>query len=78
MFASYCLRVNNLQLVQRGRSNIVNGHLKGALTVMCTNPEPLDPTGVFLERVSLRCSLALALISPAFTRAHTIIGVSLL
>ncbi|TLS25565.1 hypothetical protein PpBr36_07431 [Pyricularia pennisetigena] len=37
-------------LVQRGRSNIVEGHLKGALTVMCSNPEPLDSTGIFLER----------------------------
>lgn len=37
-------------LVQRGRSNIVEGHLKGALTVMRSNPEPLDSTGIFLER----------------------------
>ncbi|CCC10922.1 hypothetical protein SMACR_04151 [Sordaria macrospora] len=37
-------------LVQRGRSNLVDGHLKGALTIMCTNPEPLDSTSIFLER----------------------------
>jgi hypothetical protein len=46
------------QLVQRGRSNIVDGHLKGAMTVM-ENPdeESTDPTGVFLERVSIENSL---------------------
>jgi len=43
----------NHQLVQRGRSNIVDGHLKGALTIMVSNPEPSDPTAIFLERVSL-------------------------
>ncbi|KAL2024294.1 hypothetical protein VTK56DRAFT_8776 [Thermocarpiscus australiensis] len=37
-------------LVQKGHSNIVAGHLKGALTIMCTNPNPSDPTSVFLER----------------------------
>ncbi|RKU41497.1 hypothetical protein DL546_001642 [Coniochaeta pulveracea] len=37
-------------LVQNGRSNIVHGHLKGALAIMCSNPEPSDPTGIFLER----------------------------
>ncbi|KAK3948594.1 fungal-specific transcription factor domain-containing protein [Pseudoneurospora amorphoporcata] len=37
-------------LVQRGRSNLVDGHLKGALTIMCTNPEPSDSTSIFLER----------------------------
>ncbi len=39
------------QLVQKGRSNIVDGHLKGALTIMVSNPEPCDPTAIFLERV---------------------------
>ncbi|KAK4173573.1 fungal-specific transcription factor domain-containing protein [Triangularia setosa] len=37
-------------LVQKGRSNIVAGHLKGALTIMCSTDELLDPAGVFLER----------------------------
>ncbi|GAB1312899.1 Fungal-specific transcription factor domain-containing protein [Madurella fahalii] len=37
-------------LVQKGHSNIVAGHLKGALTVMCTMPDPSDSTSVFLER----------------------------
>ncbi|KXX73839.1 hypothetical protein MMYC01_209991 [Madurella mycetomatis] len=37
-------------LVQKGHSNIVAGHLKGALTVMCTIPDPSDSTSVFLER----------------------------
>ncbi|KAL2263533.1 hypothetical protein VTK26DRAFT_6352 [Humicola hyalothermophila] len=37
-------------LVQKGRSNIVAGHLKGALTVMGTIPDPSDSTSVFLER----------------------------
>nr|CAD11325.1 hypothetical protein [Neurospora crassa] len=37
-------------LVQRGRSNLVDGHLKGALTIMCTTPEPSDSTSIFLER----------------------------
>ncbi|KAL2265749.1 hypothetical protein VTJ83DRAFT_6849 [Remersonia thermophila] len=37
-------------LVQKGHSNIVAGHLKGALTIMDTVPGPEDPTSVFLER----------------------------
>lgn len=37
-------------LVQKGRSNIVAGHLKGALTIMCSTDDLLDPAGVFLER----------------------------
>ncbi|KAL0470459.1 fungal-specific transcription factor domain-containing protein [Neurospora intermedia] len=37
-------------LVQRGRSNLVDGHLKGALTIMCTHSEPSDSTSIFLER----------------------------
>jgi len=40
------------QLVQKGHSNIVAGHLKGALTIMGTEPDPADSTSVFLERVS--------------------------
>ena len=45
------MRTKTPQLVQRGHSNIVAGHLKGALTIMCTNPDPSDPTSAFLERV---------------------------
>ncbi|KAL2160825.1 hypothetical protein VTH06DRAFT_1022 [Thermothelomyces fergusii] len=37
-------------LVQKGHSNIVAGHLKGALTIMGTTPDPGDSTSVFLER----------------------------
>lgn len=42
------------QLVQKGRSNIVDGHLKGALTVMVSNSEAANPTAMFLERVRLQ------------------------
>ncbi|KAF7552004.1 hypothetical protein G7Z17_g4647 [Cylindrodendrum hubeiense] len=34
----------------KGRSNIVDGHLKGALTIMSNNETASDPTGIFLER----------------------------
>lgn len=37
-------------LVQRGCSNIVNGHLKGAMTVIKSGPLVSTPTGLFLER----------------------------
>ncbi|KAK4202556.1 fungal-specific transcription factor domain-containing protein [Triangularia verruculosa] len=37
-------------LVQQSRSNIVAGHLRGALTIMCSTDELLDPACVFLER----------------------------
>ncbi|KAK3315393.1 fungal-specific transcription factor domain-containing protein [Apodospora peruviana] len=50
ILAAIMLLVYYEVLVQKGRSNIVHGHLKGALTVMCTNPEPSDATSVFLER----------------------------
>ncbi|KAK3371174.1 fungal-specific transcription factor domain-containing protein [Lasiosphaeria ovina] len=50
ILAAIMLLVYYEVLVQKGRSNIVSGHLKGALTIMCTNPEPSDPTSVFLER----------------------------
>jgi hypothetical protein len=40
------------QLVQRGNSNIVNGHLKGAMTIMRCGPQVITPTTLFLERVS--------------------------
>ena len=39
-----------MQLVQRGSSNIVNGHLKGAMTVLASGPRVSTPTGQFLER----------------------------
>jgi len=37
-------------LVQRGSSNIVNGHLKGAMTIIKSGPQITTPTTVFLER----------------------------
>ncbi|KAF4627542.1 hypothetical protein G7Y89_g10611 [Cudoniella acicularis] len=37
-------------LVQRGSSNIVNGHLKGAMTIMKSGPRICTPTSMFLER----------------------------
>ncbi|PTB72098.1 hypothetical protein M440DRAFT_1342689 [Trichoderma longibrachiatum ATCC 18648] len=37
-------------LVQSGRSNIVDGHLKGAMAVMCSSQALTDPTAIFLER----------------------------
>ena len=43
--------LNDPQLVQNGRSNIVDGHLKGAMTVLNGGADPQDPTGLFLERV---------------------------
>ncbi|TAQ83138.1 hypothetical protein B7494_g8538 [Chlorociboria aeruginascens] len=36
-------------LVQRGNSNIVNGHLKGAMTIMKSGPQISSPTGLFLK-----------------------------
>jgi len=50
ILAAIMLLVYYEVLVQRGRSNIVAVHLKGALTVMCANPDPTDPTSAFLER----------------------------
>ncbi|KUJ21649.1 uncharacterized protein LY89DRAFT_608045 [Mollisia scopiformis] len=38
-------------LVQKGSSNIVNGHLKGAMTIMKSGRQITTPTTVFLERV---------------------------
>ncbi|KAH8197688.1 hypothetical protein TruAng_008147 [Truncatella angustata] len=34
----------------KGRSNIVDGHLRGALTIMESSPGDLSPTSIFLER----------------------------
>lgn len=48
------------QLVQKGRSNIVDGHLKGAMTIMSQREASTDPTGVFLERVRLESNRPLA------------------
>lgn len=49
LLAAIMLLVYYEVLVQRGRSNIVDGHLKGALTIMNTSQES-DPTTLFLER----------------------------
>lgn len=50
ILAAIMLLVYYEVLVQKGHSNIVAVHLKGALTVMCANPDPTDPTSAFLER----------------------------
>ncbi|KAK4098230.1 hypothetical protein N658DRAFT_499654 [Parathielavia hyrcaniae] len=50
ILASIMLLVYYETLVQSGHSNIVAGHLKGALTIMGTAPDPADTTSVFLER----------------------------
>ncbi|KAK4118720.1 hypothetical protein N657DRAFT_330025 [Parathielavia appendiculata] len=50
ILASIMLLVYYETLVQSGHSNIVAGHLKGALTIMGTAPDPADSTSVFLER----------------------------
>ncbi len=42
---------HDLKLVKDGPTNIVNGHLKGAMSVLNANGEGLDDTGAFLERV---------------------------
>lgn len=42
--------------MQRGRANIVDGHLKGALTIMNSCQGDLSPTSVFLERVCVPLS----------------------
>ncbi|EOO01889.1 putative fungal zn binuclear cluster domain containing protein [Phaeoacremonium minimum UCRPA7] len=50
LLAAIMLIVYYEVLVQKGRSNIVEGHLKGALAIMSSSPEPTDPTAIFLER----------------------------
>ncbi|KAL6920481.1 hypothetical protein ACHAP8_008841 [Fusarium lateritium] len=50
LLAAIMLLVYYEVLVQKGRSNIVDGHLKGAMTIMSNNGSATDPTGVFLER----------------------------
>lgn len=44
-------KVTGKQLVQRGNSNIVDGHLKGAMTIIKAGPRACTPTSLFLERV---------------------------
>lgn len=46
------LNLDTIQLVQTGRSNIVDGHLRGAVAIMYNSQAMSDPTAVFLERVS--------------------------
>ncbi|KAJ4307804.1 hypothetical protein N0V84_012481 [Fusarium piperis] len=50
LLAAIMLLVYYEVLVQKGRSNIVDGHLKGAMTIMSNNEAATDPTGIFLER----------------------------
>lgn len=50
LLAAIMLLVYYEVLVQKGRSNIVDGHLKGALTIMSNNDAARDPTSIFLER----------------------------
>lgn len=47
------------QLVQTGRSTIVDGHLKGAMAIMNNSQGADDPASVFLERV---CHLYLKIV----------------
>ncbi|KAI5456554.1 fungal-specific transcription factor domain-containing protein [Mariannaea sp. PMI_226] len=49
ILAAIMLLVYYEVLVQKGRSNIVDGHLKGAMSVM-SNRAVCDRTGIFLER----------------------------
>lgn len=44
--------INIAQLVQKGRSNLVDTHLKGAMTILSNVEYQKDATGDFLERVS--------------------------
>ncbi|KAI1736393.1 hypothetical protein F4680DRAFT_432007 [Xylaria scruposa] len=50
LLAAIMLLVYYEVLVQRGRTNIIDGHLKGAFAIMCLNQELLTPVGLFLER----------------------------
>ncbi|OLN86753.1 hypothetical protein CCHL11_03840 [Colletotrichum chlorophyti] len=49
LLATIMLLVYYEVLVQQGRSNIVDGHLKGAIAIM-TNNDNTNPTSAFLER----------------------------
>ncbi|KAI1800757.1 fungal-specific transcription factor domain-containing protein [Daldinia bambusicola] len=50
LLAAIMLLVYYEVLVQRGRTNIVDGHLKGALTIMSSSPGESTPASLFLER----------------------------
>ncbi|KAH7320795.1 fungal-specific transcription factor domain-containing protein [Stachybotrys elegans] len=50
LLAAIMLLVYYEVLVQKARSNIVDGHLKGAMTIMSNSDSPSDNTSVFLER----------------------------
>ncbi|KAL3959624.1 hypothetical protein ACCO45_004741 [Purpureocillium lilacinum] len=50
LLAAIMLLIYYEVLVQRGRSNLVDGHLKGAMAIMGNAPPQNNPTGVFLER----------------------------
>ncbi|KAJ2903904.1 uncharacterized protein MKZ38_009190 [Zalerion maritima] len=50
LLAAIILMVYYEVLVQKGRSNIIDGHLKGAMTIIDSAPTASDPTGMFLER----------------------------
>ncbi|KAI1258530.1 hypothetical protein F5Y18DRAFT_344986 [Xylariaceae sp. FL1019] len=49
VLAAIMLLVYYEVLVQRGRTNIIDGHLKGAFTILCLKQE-LNPASLFLER----------------------------
>ncbi|KAI0384697.1 hypothetical protein F5Y04DRAFT_219499 [Hypomontagnella monticulosa] len=50
LLAAIMLLVYYEVLVQRGRSSIVDGHLKGALTIMSSSQSESTPASLFLER----------------------------
>ncbi|RFU71841.1 hypothetical protein TARUN_10421, partial [Trichoderma arundinaceum] len=50
LLAAIILLIYYEVLVQNGRSSIVDGHLKGAMAIMCNSRALTDPTGIFLER----------------------------
>ncbi|OAQ98986.1 hypothetical protein LLEC1_06064 [Akanthomyces lecanii] len=50
LLAAVMLLVYYEVLVHRERSQIVNGHLKGAMAILNSGPAPTDPTRAFLER----------------------------
>ncbi|KAJ4199108.1 hypothetical protein NW759_016185 [Fusarium solani] len=51
LLAAVMLLVYYDVLVQKNRSNIVDSHLKGAISIMGNNQATTDPTSVFLERI---------------------------
>jgi len=50
-----------LQLVKAGGSTLVDGHLKGAMSIFESGGEGLDSTGAFLERV---CAVTIITLLP--------------